>query len=68
MSFIFKCLDLIISIWDWVHDRGQQQIGAQKQVISDDKKAIEVQQAELQASTSRPTDAALSDELQHGKF
>ena len=68
MSFILSLLGLVTRVWDFLHDRGQQQIGASKQVIADDAKTIEVQQRELQAEANRPNDAQLHDDLLHGKF
>jgi|GEM_PF-3911137 len=68
MSWLLSLLGLVTRVWDFIHDRGQQQIGANKQVIADDAKTIEVQQAELQAEANRPDDAQLHDELLRGKF
>ena len=50
MTWLLSLLGLVTRVWDFIHDRGQQEIGAQKQVIADDAKTIEVQQKELAAA------------------
>jgi hypothetical protein len=67
MSFIANLLTLIVGVFNYFHDKGQQEIGAQKQQVADANETIKTQQAELQAAVDDAS-APVGDKLRGGKF
>jgi hypothetical protein len=68
LGFLATVAGFFLRIWDYLHDKAQQQIGAEKQKNADDKVTVAKQDAELQAAIDRPSDSQLDDSLRRGKF
>ena len=67
-EFVAAAIGFVLRVWNYLHDRAEQQIGQEKQKNADDEVTIAKQDAELQAAVDRPNDAQLADSLRNGKF
>jgi hypothetical protein len=63
-----KIAGFILGLWNFFHDKSEQEIGAAKQENKDLEATAKTEDAELQAAVDRPTDAALDHELLNGDY
>lgn len=58
MSWLFSIVSFVLKLWEWIHDGGQQRIGAQKQEIND---LAEASHEAIEANRTAEKIHALSD-------